>query len=151
MLLRKAEKWVYCAILGDPLDKDQCEGGDVRFARLDTHALTLDDVLTVHVPNGVWRCCEAACRQRNSPSRTHCIACGKERRMSGMAPPNDADPKHPGLCIVVADTFERIVLNKDKHVFLDVTGDWCGPSRYVYRGWRMGVERGMCVLESFRK
>ena len=126
---RKAEHWATCTILGDPIDKDLCQGGDLRFVRVDSYELSLDEVLTVHVPNGVWKCSERTCARRNSPSLSHCSACGREKRLSATAPPNDLDPSHPGLHIVVADTFERIVLDSNKHVFLDVTGDWCGPSR----------------------
>ena len=46
-------------------------------------------------------------------------------------PPNDADPDHPGLRIVVASSFSEIVLDESKHVLLDVSADWCGPSVQV--------------------
>jgi thiol-disulfide isomerase/thioredoxin len=52
-----------------------------------------------------------------------------------MRPPNDADPDHPGLKIVVTDSFDDIVLDKSKHVFLDVSADWCGPSVHMKPEW----------------
>jgi ankyrin repeat protein len=52
-----------------------------------------------------------------------------------VRPPNDADPDHPGLKIVVTDSFDEIVLDKSKHVFLDVSADWCGPSVHMKPEW----------------
>ena len=123
------EKWLMAAVFGDPVEKGLCPGCDIRFVRFDTNALDQDAVLTIHVPHGVWRCHMPECHVRNSPSDTSCVACSTARKLSGVAPPNDMDPEHPGLRVVVADSFERMVLNDAKHVFLDVTGDWCGPSR----------------------
>ena len=48
---------------------------------------------------------------------------------------NDMDPEHPGLRIVVGDSFNEIVLDRDKHVFLDVSADWCGPSVQMKPEW----------------
>jgi hypothetical protein len=32
------------------------------------------------------------------------------RLRSGLTPPGNADPEHPGMTVVVADTFEPLVL-----------------------------------------
>jgi hypothetical protein len=125
----KKDKWLFVGLFGDVHEKNLCQGCDVRIVRVDTQPLHAEGVLTLHAPNGAWLCPVADCKVRNSPSSMSCVACSKEKKLSGVAPPNDMDPDHPGLRIVVADTFERIVLDNSKHVFLDVTGDWCGPSR----------------------
>jgi hypothetical protein len=53
----------------------------------------------------------------------------------GRRPASDEDPEHPGLKIVVSESFEEIVLDKEKHVFLDVSADWCGPSVQMKPEW----------------
>ncbi|CAE7874708.1 PDIL1-4, partial [Symbiodinium sp. KB8] len=37
------------------------------------------------------------------------------------------DQDHPGLTVVVADSFQELVIDSDRDVFLDVYADWCGP------------------------
>jgi len=45
------------------------------------------------------------------------------------------NPAHPGLTIVVTDSFKEIVLDESKHVFLDVSADQCGPSVQMKPEW----------------
>lgn len=72
---------------------------------------------------------------RNGPDATSCVQCGRDRRRSAVAPPDNMDPNHPGLTIVTTDNFVETVLDDTKHVFLDVTGDWCGPSVAMKQDW----------------
>jgi hypothetical protein len=53
----------------------------------------------------------------------------------GVRPPQDLDKDHPGLKIVVSVLFKEIVLDNTKHVFLDVSADWCGPSIQMKPEW----------------
>jgi protein disulfide-isomerase A1 len=46
---------------------------------------------------------------------------------SQARPKDDADPSHKGIKIVVASSFDEIVLDETKDVFFDVYADWCGP------------------------
>jgi hypothetical protein len=114
--------------------------GDVRFACLDLSELSIKgcensacSILELHVPVGVWRC--ASCAQRNGVGYDHCQACSAEKKRSAPRPAGDCDPDHPGLTIVVSDSFEEIVLDVEKHVFLDVSADWCGPSIQMKPQW----------------
>jgi len=42
-------------------------------------------------------------------------------------PANDRHNEHPELFMVTANTFNELVLDDTKDVFLDVYADWCGP------------------------
>lgn len=55
----------------------------------------------------------------------------KPHRKTGSRPENDDHPTHAGLKVVVADSFEELVLESDKHFFVDLYADWCGPCRAV--------------------
>jgi ankyrin repeat protein/thiol-disulfide isomerase/thioredoxin len=114
---------------------------DLRFVCLDLCELGIEgcqneasSILELHVPVGVWRCPDP-CGTRNGVGLGRCRACQAEKRASGVRPANDMDPEHPGLTIVVSDSFQDIVLNEKKHVFLDVSGDWCGPSVQMKPEW----------------
>ncbi|CAL1148578.1 unnamed protein product [Cladocopium goreaui] len=53
--------------------------------------------------------------------------CGVVRPSSAARPKDDKDDEHPGLTVVVADSFQELVIDSERHVFLDVYADWCGP------------------------
>ncbi len=69
---------------------------------------------------------------RNGPDAQDCMCCWKKRTKSGTRPVDDADPEHPGLTLVVADSFEELVMDESKHVVVLVTADWCPPSVEMY-------------------
>jgi thioredoxin-like negative regulator of GroEL len=79
-----------------------------------------------------------------------CAHCGAERRKSAERPPGDADPAHPGLLVVTADTFDELVLRSEKHVLLAVTADWCGPCKqlkpHLYRLARLFADAGELAI-----
>ena len=114
--------------------------GDIRFACLDLTELSIEgcensacSILELHVPVGVWRC--VSCFQRNGVGYDRCQACSAEKKRSATRPAGDCDPEHPGLTIVVSESFNEIVLDAEKHVFLDVSADWCGPSIQMKPQW----------------
>merc|ERR1719324_489749 len=49
--------------------------------------------------------------------------------MSAERPPNDENASIPGLTVVVASSFEELVIASNKHAFVDIYADWCGPCR----------------------
>jgi hypothetical protein len=105
---------------------------DLRMVEIDTCVLSLGEILAIHVPLGVWSC---SCGARSGPAFSTCRSCSAEKRKSAPRPAGDAHPDKPGLTIVVNQSFKEIVLNKDKHVFLDLTADWCGPSVDMQPEW----------------
>jgi hypothetical protein len=113
----------HAAMCNKALSGIQSVRADLRNVQIDTRVLDLGEILTIHVPLGVWTC---PCGARNGPAFSTCRAesCGAEKRKSAPRPVGDADPDKPGLTIVVQQSFKEIVLNKDKHVFLDLTADW---------------------------
>ena len=62
----------------------------------------------------------------NASETKTCQGCGDARLVSDTRPPNDADPQHPGLTVLTADTFDELVVNRVGHVFVMVSADWCG-------------------------
>lgn len=46
---------------------------------------------------------------RNSTSTSNCWRCKSQRIRSGFRPPNDADPRHPGIKIFTTDSFEELL------------------------------------------
>lgn len=58
-----------------------------------------------------------------------CTACGKQKAKSATRPNEDKDPSCEGLTVVVADSFQELVIDSDRHVFLDCYADWCGPCK----------------------
>jgi len=46
---------------------------------------------------------------RNSASLGSCWRCKSNRIKSGFRPPNDADPRHPGIKIFTTDSFEELL------------------------------------------
>ena len=115
---------------------------DVRFVCLDLDLLTITgcensscSILELHVPVGVWQCSACPEKERNGVGYTHCRRCKAEKKPSAPRPPGDKDPEHPGLTIVVSESFEDIVLDVNKNVFLDVSADWCGPSVQMKPEW----------------
>lgn len=65
---------------------------------------------------------------------------------SADRPKDDADPNHPGITIVTANSFDEIVLNKEKDVFLDVWASWCGPCMMV----KPHIQRAAEVLHQMK-
>lgn len=108
-------------------------GGRIREARIALgHLPSRAEILQVHQPRGVWLCrhseCERQGRQtRNSSTARTCWKCKTDKPKSGVAPPQNPDPK-TGLLTLVADEFDKLVLDSDHSVFVDCTADWCGPS-----------------------
>ena len=115
--------------------------GHVRSAHFRTPALSLEDARAAQAVHGVWRC-PGPCLYHNGPDAEACEACGGQKRKSGLRPPGDRHEKHPGLTVVVADSFEELVLDPTKHVFVDVYADWCGPCRQVCPRGVLGGEGG---------
>jgi thioredoxin 1 len=107
---------------------------DLRMVQIDTCVLCSGEILAIHVPMGVWTC---ACGERNGAAFSTCRsdACGAAKRKSAPRPEGDKDPDKPGLTIVVNESFNDIVLHKEKHVFLDLTASWCGPSVRMAPEW----------------
>lgn len=48
-------------------------------------------------------------------------------RKSAARPAGDDDPEHVGMKKVVASSFQAVVLDDSKDVFLDAWAPWCGP------------------------
>jgi ankyrin repeat protein len=122
------------ALCNKSLSGVQSVRGDLRMVQVDTCILCSGEILAIHVPLGVWTC---ACGERNGGAFSTCRseACGAEKRKSAPRPEGDKDPDKPGLTIIVNDSFQDIVLHKDKHCFLDLTASWCGPSVRMAPEW----------------
>ena len=73
--------------------------------------------------------------ERSGVGYVHCRRCKAEKKASAPRPLDDMNPAHPGLTIVVTDSFKEIVLDESKHVFLDVSADQCGPSVQMKPEW----------------
>ncbi|CAK0882400.1 unnamed protein product, partial [Prorocentrum cordatum] len=113
--------------------KEWMVGGGVRELRVDSSALTAEEVLAIHQPRGVWLCRRSPCERtgrvtRNPPGQRKCWKCGAVRLKSGTRLPGDLDPKHPGVTVLVNDNFQELVVKSSRHVFVYLTADWCGPS-----------------------
>eukprot|EP00930_Biecheleria_cincta_P071330 TRINITY_DN58847_c0_g1_i1.p1 TRINITY_DN58847_c0_g1~~TRINITY_DN58847_c0_g1_i1.p1 ORF type:complete len:1439 (+),score=298.77 TRINITY_DN58847_c0_g1_i1:5415-9731(+) len=103
-------------------------GGQLRAMELCTRAFCMEEVYEAQVPRGVWKCTK--CSGYNPPGKRLdklMCTCGALRPQSAPRPKDDKDDEHPGLTVVVADSFQQLVIDSDKHVFLDVYADWCGP------------------------
>eukprot|EP00434_Breviolum_minutum_P036785 symbB.v1.2.032608.t1/scaffold3932.1/size48061/1 len=103
-------------------------GGQLRTLEVRCRALPLEEVLEAQVPRGVWKCNK--CKRYNPPAKRlekPLCYCGVVRPNSAARPKDDKDDDHPGLTVVVADSFQELVIDSDRHVFLDVYADWCGP------------------------
>ncbi|CAL1140983.1 unnamed protein product [Cladocopium goreaui] len=103
-------------------------GCQLRSLELRCRALPLDEVLEAQVPRGVWKCNK--CKRYNPPAKRlekPLCYCGVVRPSSAARPKDDKDDEHPGLTVVVADSFQELVIDSERHVFLDVYADWCGP------------------------
>mgnify|MGYP002055429279 CR=1 FL=1 len=50
-------------------------------------------------------------------------------------PEKNPDPKHPGLYILTADSFERRVILSEDNFFVLVSADWCPPSKQMKPEW----------------
>jgi len=80
----------------------------------------------------VWIC---RCSARNSADARVCWKCRQARQKTGPRPPNDADPRHPGLTIVTAESFRELVLDSTSHVFIMASAAWCGACKQLKPLW----------------
>jgi len=112
---------------------NNASGIDVRYMNIHFSALPAEEVTRLHMASYCWKCTD--CAYRNGPDSTRCISCTKARPRSAPRPENDADPDHPGLTILVTESFKDIVFDKTKHVFVDVSADWCGACVQMYPEW----------------
>jgi len=48
---------------------------------------------------------------------------------SGPRPPSDCDPQHPFITVVVANSFQEVVLDPSTAVLFDLYADWCPPCK----------------------
>lgn len=115
-------------------------GAQIKGLQLQTSSPDLFNTWALQMPLGVWICrAQGTCKAnglftRNSASLGSCWRCKSNRIKSGFRPPNDADPRHPGIKIFTTDSFEEL-LEKDKCVFLAVSADWCGACQQMKPAW----------------
>eukprot|EP00434_Breviolum_minutum_P031963 symbB.v1.2.028267.t1/scaffold2983.1/size65930/3 len=115
-------------------------GAQIKGLQLQTLAPDLFNTWALQMPLGVWICrAQGTCKAnglftRNSTSTSNCWRCKSQRIRSGFRPPNDADPRHPGIKIFTTDSFEEL-LEKEKCVFLAVSADWCGACQQMKPAW----------------
>eukprot|EP00927_Polykrikos_kofoidii_P071610 TRINITY_DN6786_c1_g1_i1.p1 TRINITY_DN6786_c1_g1~~TRINITY_DN6786_c1_g1_i1.p1 ORF type:complete len:1717 (-),score=357.88 TRINITY_DN6786_c1_g1_i1:78-5066(-) len=108
---------------GKMLEKAWRQGGHLRQMRMSIGLLDVPEVWSLQMPKGVWGC--RTCNFRNAADVRVCWQCLSAKPKSAMRPPNDADPRHEGLMVVVADSFKELVLESKEHIFIMVHAPWC--------------------------
>ncbi|CAJ1416807.1 unnamed protein product [Effrenium voratum] len=114
-------------------------GAQIKNLQLQTLVPSLFNVWALQMPLGVWICREGSCKTtglftRNAASSSQCWRCKCGRIRSAFRPPNDTDPRHPGIKIITTDSLEEI-LEKDKCVFIALSADWCGACQQMKPAW----------------
>ncbi|CAK0867315.1 unnamed protein product [Prorocentrum cordatum] len=114
---------------GKMAEKAWRQGGHLRQMRLDSRLLDVSEVWSLQLPKGVWGC--RTCNSRNAVDARVCWQCHAARQKSAVRPPSDADPRHEGLTVLVADSFRELVLESKEHVLVMVHAPWCEACQTV--------------------
>eukprot|EP00930_Biecheleria_cincta_P027556 TRINITY_DN19334_c0_g1_i1.p1 TRINITY_DN19334_c0_g1~~TRINITY_DN19334_c0_g1_i1.p1 ORF type:complete len:4939 (-),score=993.22 TRINITY_DN19334_c0_g1_i1:298-13221(-) len=115
-------------------EKEWRLGGHLRQMRMESSFLPLPEVWGQQLPKGVWGC--RTCGSRSPADVRICWSCHTARQKSAARPPNDADPRHEGLTVLVGDSFKDLVLESKEHVFVLIYAPWCGACKEVKPHWR---------------
>eukprot|EP00931_Biecheleriopsis_adriatica_P032930 TRINITY_DN19156_c0_g1_i1.p1 TRINITY_DN19156_c0_g1~~TRINITY_DN19156_c0_g1_i1.p1 ORF type:complete len:5580 (-),score=1373.58 TRINITY_DN19156_c0_g1_i1:6-15065(-) len=115
-------------------EKEWRLGGHMRQMRMESNFASMAEVWGQHLPKGVWGC--RTCGARNSADVRICWCCHTAKQKSAARPPNDADPRHDGLTVLVGDSFRDLVLESKEHCFVLIYAPWCGACQEVKPHWR---------------
>ncbi|CAE8589057.1 unnamed protein product [Polarella glacialis] len=119
---------------GKLVEREWRLGGHMRQMRMESHVLTVPEIWGQQLPKGVWGC--RTCQSRNAADVRICWSCHTARQKTAVRPASDADPRHEGLTVLVADSFKELVLESKEHVFVLIQAPWCEACQEVKPHWR---------------
>lgn len=119
---------------GKLVEREWRLGGHLRQMRMESKFLSVAEVWGQQLPKGVWGC--RTCGARSPADVRICWSCHTARQKSAARPPNDADPRHEGLTVLVGDSFKDLVLESKEHVFVLIYAPWCEACQEVKPHWR---------------